>query len=81
MILFSIENLTIEEIAAMRQALNVIDIKGSSAQFIALLQNKLDNEINTAHQILKQAETTKYQDTVEIEKSQPIEKSSHKSKS
>ena len=39
MILFSIENLTIEEIAAMRQALNVIDIKGSSAQFIASLQN------------------------------------------
>ena len=64
MILFSIENLTIEEIAAMRQALNVIDIKGSSAQFIASLQNKLDSEINTAHQILKQEEAKKRKEKI-----------------
>ena len=81
MILFSIENLTIEEIAAMRQALNVIDIKGSSAQFIASLQNKLDSEINTAHQILKQEEAKKSQGIVEIEKSEPTKKLTRKSKS
>tara|TARA_R110000796_G_scaffold247341_1_gene372743 strand:- start:136 stop:381 length:246 start_codon:yes stop_codon:yes gene_type:complete len=81
MILFSIENLTIEEIAAMRQALNVIDIKGSSAQFIASLQNKLDSEINTAHQILKQDEAKKSQGVVEIEKTPPVRKSTHKTKS
>ena len=81
MILFSIENLTIEEIAAMRQALNVIDIKGSSAQFIASLQNKLDSEISTAQHILKQEEAKKSQGIVEIEKSEPTKKLTRKSKS
>jgi hypothetical protein len=52
--LFSIENLTIEEIATIRHALNVIDIKGSSAQFIAQLQIKLDHELTQAKQIIEQ---------------------------
>ena len=52
--LFTVENLTIEEIATLRHALNVIDIKGSSAQFIAQLQIKLDRELNDAKQILEQ---------------------------
>jgi len=41
----TLKNLSLEEIAALRQSLNVIDIKGSSAQFIATLQQKLDNKI------------------------------------
>jgi uncharacterized protein YPO0396 len=69
MILFSIENLTIEEIAAMRQALNVIDIKGSSAQFIAQLQIKLDRELNDAKQVLEQEKSTRTERIKEIEKS------------
>ena len=69
MILFSIENLTIEEIAAMRQALNVIDIKGSSAQFIAQLQIKLDRELNDAKQVLEQEKSTRTEGIKEIEKS------------
>lgn len=69
MILFSIENLSIEEIAAMRQALNVIDIKGSSAQFIAGLQNKLDNELHSAQNILQQEEAKKSKGINEIQKS------------
>ena len=81
MILFSIENLSIEEIAAMRQALNVIDIKGSSAQFIAVLQNKLDNEISSAQQILKHEEEKKSLGIKEIEKAQPVKKSTRKTKS
>lgn len=43
---FSIENLQLEEIKLMRQSLNVIQITGASAQFVANLQNKLDYEIN-----------------------------------
>jgi len=74
MILFSIENLSIEEIAAMRQSLNVIDIKGSSAQFIATLQTKLDNEISSAQHILKQEEAKKSYGIESIEKAQPIKK-------
>ena len=81
MILFSIENLSIEEIAAMRQALNVIDIKGSSAQFIAVLQNKLDNEISKAQHILKQEEAKKSHGIEEIEKPKPAKKITRRTKS
>lgn len=52
--LFTVENLTIEEIATLRHALNVIDIKGSAAQFIAQLQIKLDHELTQAKQIIEQ---------------------------
>ena len=42
---FSIENLQLEEIKLMRQSLNVIQITGATAQFVANLQIKLDYEI------------------------------------
>ena len=69
MVLFSIENLSIEEIATLRQSLNVIDIKGSSAQFIAQLQIKLDQELNDAKQVLEQEKSIKAEGIKEIEKS------------
>jgi hypothetical protein len=69
MVLFSIENLLIEEIATLRQSLNVIDIKGSSAQFIAQLQIKLDRELNDAKQVLEQEKSTRTEGIKEIEKS------------
>jgi len=69
MVLFSIENLTIEEIATLRQSLNVIDIKGSSAQFIAQLQIKLDQELNDAKQVLEQEKSAKTEGIEEIKKS------------
>jgi hypothetical protein len=49
---FSIENLQLEEIKLMRQSLNVIQITGASAQFVANLQNKLDYEINQIEMML-----------------------------
>lgn len=55
---FSIENLQLEEIKLMRQSLNVIQITGASAQFVASLQNKLDNEIQQIEVMLLE-ETTK----------------------
>jgi len=67
--LFTIENLTFDEIAALRQSLNVIDIKGSSAQFIATLQMKLDNEIIEIQNILQQEEQNKMEGISKIEKS------------
>jgi len=69
MVLFSIENLTIEEIATLRQSLNVIDIKGSSAQFIAQLQIKLDQELKDAKQVLEQEKSAKTEGIEEIKKS------------
>lgn len=50
--MFTIENLTLEEIQVLRQSLNVIEIKGSSAQFIANLQIKLDGEIAQIKEML-----------------------------
>jgi hypothetical protein len=50
--LFSIENLQLEEIKLMRQSLNVIQITGATAQFVANLQIKLDNEINQIEAML-----------------------------
>jgi hypothetical protein len=66
--LFTIENLTLDEIAALRQSLNVIDIKGSSAQFIANLQIKLDNEISQIQNILQQEDTKRQEGIKKIEK-------------
>lgn len=42
--IFSIE-LTLPEIQTLRQSLDVITIAGKDAQFLALLQIKLDSEI------------------------------------
>jgi hypothetical protein len=50
--LFSIENLQLEEIKLMRQSLNVIQITGATAQFVANLQIKLDNEISQIETML-----------------------------
>jgi fructose-1,6-bisphosphatase/sedoheptulose 1,7-bisphosphatase-like protein len=66
--LFTIENLSLDEIAVLRQALNVIEIKGASAQFIANLQNKLDNEINQIKVFLLEEEQKKQAGIVKIEK-------------
>jgi len=66
--LFSIENLSIEEIAALRQALNVIDIKGSSAQFIANLQLKLDSELQQIQIMMQEEEQRKQEGIKKIEK-------------
>jgi fructose-1,6-bisphosphatase/sedoheptulose 1,7-bisphosphatase-like protein len=66
--LFTIENLSLDEIAVLRQALNVIEIKGTSAQFIANLQNKLDNEINQIKVFLLEEEQKKQAGIANIEK-------------
>lgn len=49
---FSLENLQLEEIKLLRQSLNVIQITGASAQFVANLQSKLDSEIQQIETIL-----------------------------
>jgi hypothetical protein len=67
--LFTIENLSLDEIAALRQSLNVIDIKGSSAQFIANLQLKLDSELGQIQQMLQAEQSKKQAGIAKIEKS------------
>jgi len=67
--LFTLEDLTLEEIATLRHSLNVIDIKGSSAQFIANLQIKLDQEIKQIQDHLSKEENKKQEGIKSIEKS------------
>ena len=66
--LFTIENLSLDEITVLRQSLNVIEIKGASAQFIANLQIKLDNEIHQIKELLAQEENKKQIGIQKIEK-------------
>jgi hypothetical protein len=66
--LFTIENLSVEEITVLRQSLNVIDIKGSSAQFIANLQLKLDSELGQIQQMLQAEQSKKQAGIAKIEK-------------
>jgi len=66
---YKLEKLSAEEISALRQSLNVIDIKGSSAQFIATLQIKLDNKISQIQNELRQEETKKQSGIKKIERS------------
>lgn len=54
---FSIENLQLEEVKLLRQSLNVIQITGASAQFVANLQNKLDFEIQQIETMLLEEST------------------------
>ena len=71
--LFSIENLTLEEISLLRQSLNVIDIKGSSAIFVATLQVKLDQEISQIHAMIQEEEKKKQAGIKKIEKATKAE--------
>ena len=71
--LFTIENLTIEEISLLRQSLNVIEIKGNSAIFVATLQVKLDQEISQIRNMIEEEEKKKQAGIRKIEKSTKAE--------
>ena len=71
--LFAIENLTLEEISLLRQSLNVIEIKGSSAIFVATLQVKLDQEISQIKNMLAEEEKKKQAGIRKIEKASKAE--------
>lgn len=65
---FTIENLTLDEIKLLRQSLNIIEIKGASAIFVANLQIKLDNELSQIQTMLAQEEAKKTSGIKKIEK-------------
>ena len=66
--LFTIENLSVEEISLLRQSLNVIDIKGASAIFVATLQMKLDQEISQIRTMIEEEGKKKQAGIAKIEK-------------
>jgi hypothetical protein len=71
--LFTIENLSLEEINLLRQSLNVIEIKGASAIFVATLQMKLDQEISQIRTMMEEEEKKKQAGIRKIEKTTKAE--------
>lgn len=63
--IFSID-LTQNEITFLRQALDLVTIKGTDAKFLASLQIKLENELIQIIEILRQEEEIKQQSLQDI---------------
>ena len=68
--IFSIE-LTVPEIQTLRQALDVINIAGKDARFLASLQIKLETELQQITEMLNTAQLKKQQ---ELEKAVTADK-------
>jgi len=67
--LYALENLNLDEIKLMRQSLNIIQITGASAQFVASLQNKLDSEISQIENFIQSEAIEMDKEFEKIEKS------------
>jgi hypothetical protein len=63
--IFSID-LTQNEITFLRQALDLVTIKGTDAKFLANLQIKLENELIQITEILRQEEEAKQQSLQDV---------------
>ena len=68
MMIFSIDNLQMGEIRLLRQALDVIQITGKDAQYVANLQIKLENEMKQIEEFIKAEELKKAEGIEKIEK-------------
>jgi hypothetical protein len=65
--IFSID-LDPNEIQFLRQALDIVSIKGTDAKFVANLQIKLETELIQIQEIIKQEEAKKQAELVKISK-------------
>jgi hypothetical protein len=59
MILFTLEELDLREIKALRQSLDYIPLTGKDAPFIAILQGKVQQQIQQIEEYLRQEEQEK----------------------
>ena len=59
MIIYSLDDLSLREIKAIRTSLNYITITGIDATFIALLQNKINTQLAEVETHIVQEEKTK----------------------
>ena len=59
MMIYSLEDLNLREIRAIRKSLDYIPITGIDAAFIAILQNKIQQQIQQIEDFLKQEEVEK----------------------
>ena len=54
--IYTLEDLTLREIRAIRQGLNTIDIKGIDAMFVATLQIKINDQIKQIENHIEEEE-------------------------
>jgi hypothetical protein len=57
--IYSLEDLNLREIRAIRKSLDYIPITGIDATFIAILQNKIQQQIQQIEDFIKQEEEEK----------------------
>ena len=62
--------LTKEEFGLLRQSLDIIQIQGKSAKFVANLQDKLDEQLFQIDLNIKMEETEKLEQLVNLQKKQ-----------
>jgi DNA-binding transcriptional MerR regulator len=65
MISYSLEDLNLREIRALLKSLDYIPITGIDAAFIAILQNKIQQQIQQIEEYLKQEEEEKQKALIE----------------
>ena len=65
--IFSID-LDPNEIQFLRQALDIVSVKGTDAKFVANLQIKLENELIQIQEIIQQEEAKKQAELIKISK-------------
>jgi len=73
MIMYPIE-LSKEEFGLLRQSLDIIQIQGKSAKFVANLQDKLDEQLFQIDMNLKIQEVEKLEQLVDIQKKERIKR-------
>ena len=71
MTIYSLDDLNLREIKALRKSLDYIPINGIDAMFIALLQNKITTQIKEIEDHIQKEETTKQQALQEAVKNDP----------
>jgi hypothetical protein len=67
--------LTKEEFGLLRQSLDIIQIQGKSAKFVANLQDKLDEQLFQIDMNLKMQEAEKLEQLVDLQKKERIKRS------
>lgn len=71
MTIYSLDDLNLREIKALRKSLDYIPINGIDAMFIALLQNKISTQIKEIEDYIQQEENAKNQSLQEAIKNDP----------
>jgi hypothetical protein len=66
--------LTKEELGLLRQSLDIIQISGKSAKFVALLQDKLDEQLFQIDMNIKMQEAEKLEELVALQKRERAKK-------